>query len=1190
MFDAVLVANRGEIACRIIRTLHDLDVRAIAVYSDPDADALHVRAADEAVRLGPAPATESYLRADLILAAAAATGAQAIHPGYGFLSERADFAMSVEAAGLAFIGPTPAQLDAFGIKHTARELAEAAGVPLLPGSGLLDSADAAFAAAAAVGYPVILKATGGGGGIGMRVCADEAALRDAFDSAQRQAMAAFGNGGLFIERYLTRARHVEVQIFGDGRGGVVLLGDRDCSLQRRNQKVVEEAPAPGLSSELRTQLHAAARALGESVSYRSAGTVEMLVDVDANVLAFLEVNARLQVEHPVTEEVTGVDLVEWMVRLAAGDAHVLDGVAPTLTPEGHAMEARVYAEDAGADHRPNAGLITNVSLPDGVRVDTWIETGTDVTPHYDPMLAKVIVHGADRAEAAARLSAALDAMRVDGITTNLDLLRGIALDPGFRAGDVWTGALASIRPTGRTFEVLSGGMLTTVQDYPGRIGLWPVGVPPCGPMDDLSFRLGNQMLGNPENAAGLELTATGPTLRFRAPVVACLAGAPAVADLDGEPFPMWEAVTVPEGATLKIGAIGPPGLRAYLLVRGGIDVPEVLGSRSTFTLGQFGGHGGRALAPGDVLTVGTEPDETSVVGALPEAEQPSIDTAWQLGVLEGPHGAPEFLTPDGLTALFDAEYQVHHNSARTGVRLIGPAPGWARTDGGDAGLHPSNIHDTAYAVGTVDLTGDMPILLGPDGPSLGGFVCPATVVMAERWKLGQLRPGDTVKIVPITTEAADELRGSTRTAAMHSATLVPSRDPSGGVLDRWDADGDRPEVCWRRSGDEYLLVEYGPMTLDLALRFRVHVLAEWIEEHGLVGAIEATPGIRSLQVHIDPAQISVAAAVDALQAAESQLPGTAEAEVESRIVHLPLSWDDPSTREAIARYMSTVRDDAPWCPWNIEFIRRVNGLRDVDAVHRILFDASYLVLGLGDVYLGAPVATPLDPRHRLVTTKYNPARTWTPENAVGIGGAYLCVYGMEGPGGYQFVGRTVQMWNRYRTTRDFEKPWLLRTFDQIRFFEVSADELLDWRRELPLGRAELDITPTRLRLADHLAFLAENEPSITAFRDQQQAAFGAERDRWAASGEFDRVAAEIEPEMDHTELNGAKLVESALHASVWQVVVEEGQQVTEGDVLVVLEAMKMETQVVAPASGEVRAVLVRSGQEVRPGQALVALT
>jgi urea carboxylase len=302
-------------------------------------------------------------------------------------------------------------------------------------------------------------------------------------------------------------------------------------------------------------------------------------------------------------------------------------------------------------------------------------------------------------------------------------------------------------------------------------------------------------------------------------------------------------------------------------------------------------------------------------------------------------------------------------------------------------------------------------------------------------------------------------------------------------------------VTYRRSGDDNLLVEYGPMTLDLGLRMRVHALAERVAAERPPGLIDLTPGIRSLQLHFDPDVLSVRRTLGLVRALEDDLPATAELTVPSRRVSLPLSWDDPATREAIERYMVGVRSDAPWCPWNIEFIRRMNGLADVDDVHAIVHDAEYLVLGLGDVYLGAPVATPLDPRHRLVTTKYNPARTWTPENAVGIGGAYLCIYGMEGPGGYQFVGRTVQVW------RDAA---LLRFFDRIRWHPVSAEELLDLRADMAAGRLELDIEEGSFSLAEHLAFLACEAESIAAFRERQRTAFAAERAAWAAAGELER--------------------------------------------------------------------------------------
>ncbi|MEV0569134.1 5-oxoprolinase/urea amidolyase family protein [Dactylosporangium sp. NPDC050588] len=1163
MFDTLLVANRGEIACRIIRTAARLGLKTVAVFSDPDRGAPHVRLADQAVRLGPAPARQSYLLVDRVLDAALSSGAGAVHPGYGFLSEDAAFATAVEAAGLAFVGPTPAQLTAFGAKHTARELAGAAGVPMIEGTGLLSGLDEALAAADRIGYPVMVKATGGGGGIGMQACHTPAELTAAFDRVERLALASFGSGGVFLERFVQRARHVEVQVFGDGRGRVVALGDRDCSLQRRNQKVIEEAPAPGLSGAVRERLHTSAAALCASVSYRSAGTVEFVYDAEREQASFLEVNARLQVEHPVTEEVLGVDLVEWMLRLAQGDDDVLD--TPRRDGAGAAVEARVYAEDPTREHQPSAGLVTDVAFPAGVRVDGWVEAGTEVSTAYDPMLAKVIVTGATRDEAFANLRDALAATRVDGIETNLGLLRAAAGNGDVLAARHSTATLAGVHDTEPRIVVERAGTLTAVQDWPGRTGLWEVGVPPSGPMDDLSFRLGNTALGNPEGAPGLECTVDGPALRCTADTTICVTGAAMPVTVDGVPVPRWEPVRVPAGSVLDVGRATEGGLRAYVLFAGGLAVPRYLGSAATFTLGQFGGHGGRTLRLGDVLR--TAPPVGGTATAVPVAQRPVIRRDWQIKVTEGPHAAPEFFTREDIDAFYAAQWQVHFNSARTGVRLVGPKPRWARTDGGEAGLHPSNIHDTPYSVGAVDFTGDVPILLGPDGPSLGGFVCPATVVTAERWKLGQLAPGDTVRFVPVSD--------------LDFTPLV--RPVDDGILARDD------DVTYRRSGDDNLLIEYGPMTLDLGLRLRAHALMDRLRAEGLDGVVDLTSGIRSLQVHADPARLPVRRLLGLVRALQADLPATRDLAVPSRTVHLPLSWDDPATREAIARYINGVRDDAPWCPWNIEFIRRVNGLASVDDVHRTVYDASYLVLGLGDVYLGAPVATPLDPRHRLVTTKYNPARTWTPENAVGIGGAYLCIYGMEGPGGYQFVGRTVQVWSRWR--REAGDPWLLRHFDRIQWYPVGAEELLDLRADVAAGRHRLRIDDGTFRLAEHEAFLADNAASIAAFRATQAAAFSAERDAWAAAGEFDpRPEPPAPPAAGAVSVpDGGALVEAPFVASVWRVDVRPGDRVTAGQSLLALEAMKLESVVTAPRDGTVTDILVTPGAQVAPGSPLVVL-
>ncbi|MFJ8802036.1 5-oxoprolinase/urea amidolyase family protein [Streptomyces sp. NPDC102487] len=1165
-FDTLLVANRGEIAVRIIRSARELGLRTVAVYSDADRAAPHVRLADEAVRLGPAPAKESYLDADLVLKAAKDTGAGAIHPGYGFLSEDAAFARRCEDAGIVFVGPTPEQLELFGAKHTARAAALAAGVPLAPGTDLLAGLPEAREAAGRIGYPVMLKATGGGGGIGMSACRSDAELAEAWERVQRVAAASFSSSGVFLERLVEDARHIEVQVFGDGLGRVVTLGDRDCSLQRRNQKVLEEAPAPGLPEAVRTRLATAARELCASVDYRSAGTVEFVYDAAREEAYFLEVNTRLQVEHPVTEEIYGVDLVGWMLRLARGESSV---VRDPGAPRGHAVEARLYAEDPSREHRPSAGLLTRVEFPGGVRVDGWIEAGTEVTTSYDPMLAKVVAYGTDRAHALERLDEALARTRVDGIETNLGLVRAALAESAFRRAAHSTATLAAVSDPTPRIEVVSGGTLTTVQDWPGRTGYWQVGVPPCGPMDDLSFRLGNRALGNTDGAPGLECTLQGPALRFTRTTTVCVTGAPAPVTVDGTEVGRWEPVTVPAGSVLEIGAPTGHGLRTYVLFAGGgLDVPAFLGSAATFTLGRFGGHGGRALRTGDVLHGGT------VTGAgtpVPPGDRPVFTDVWRIGALEGPHAAPEFFTEDDIHDFYAADWKVHFNSARTGVRLVGPKPRWARTDGGEAGLHPSNIHDTPYSVGAVDYTGDMPVLLGPDGPSLGGFVCPATVVSTERWKLGQLRPGDTVRFGPL----ADD--GSPRPAIV-----------DGGVLAR---DGD---VTYRRSGDDNLLVEFGPMQLDLALRMRVHALMEAVAEAGLDGVADLTPGIRSLQIRTDPARLSQRQLLEAVRETVRALPPSDQLVVPSRTVHLPLSWDDPATREAIARYMAGVRDDAPWCPWNIEFIRRVNGLDSVDDVYRTVFDAEYLVLGLGDVYLGAPVATPLDPRHRLVTTKYNPARTWTAENSVGIGGAYLCVYGMEGPGGYQFVGRTTQVWSGWQQRGAFEpgSPWLLRFFDRVKWYPVEADELLELRADIISGRFVPRIEEGTFSLAAYESFLVENAASIAEFRSRQGGAFSAERDAWEAAGEFTRAEAVTAPASPAADINvpvGGRLVEAEFAASVWQVNVEPGARVTAGQPLLALEAMKMESRVPAPTDAVVERILVSPGDQVEAGTALLVL-
>jgi urea carboxylase len=1190
-FDTVLVANRGAIATRIIRTLRRMGLRSVAVYSEADAGSLHVSQADVAVCIGAAPAAESYLNVAAILAAAKDNGAGAIHPGYGFLAENTDFAEACAAAGIEFIGPTPENIRTFGLKHSARALAAEHGVPLAPGTELLTDEEEAAKAAREIGFPVILKATAGGGGIGMRICEDEAAVRDGFAGVARLGEGNFGDAGVFLERYIGRARHIEVQIFGDGQGRIMPLGERDCSLQRRNQKVVEEAPAPLLSASKRAELIAAAVRLGEAANYRSAGTVEFLFDADRQEFFFLEMNTRLQVEHGVTEEVMGIDLVEWMIRGAAEDFAFLDAQPPV--PQGHSVQVRLYAEDPALDYRPTVGTLTSVSFPEGIRAETWCMAGSTVSAWYDPMLAKLIVHAPTREEAISAMQAALDESRLDGIETNLRWLRDVVRNEKFSTGVVSTKLLDTVEYHPRSVRVISGGTATTVQDWPGRQGLWAIGVPPSGPMDDRSFRIGNRALGNPEGTAGLEVTASGPTLFFNAPARICITGADFNAKLDDSPVDRGVPIDVKAGQTLALGRASGGGMRGYILFAGGLDIAPYLGSRSTFELGQFGGHAARRLLAGDTLHLGAGEVGSST---LP-TPNPDFGQSWTVRVLYGPHGAPDFFTEEDIAAIVAAEWQVHYNSNRTGVRLVGPKPQWARADGGEAGLHPSNIHDNPYAIGAVDFTGDMPIILGPDGPSLGGFVCPFTVIAADRWKIGQLSPDDRLRFIPV---SAEDAAAADREPLEQLTPIPPAREIAdlSPILASIAPQGKRPLTVYRQQGDRNILVEYGPIVLDIELRIRVHALMTELEQLSVPGVIDIVPGIRSLQLHFDGEVLDQSGALALLMVAEESLGDLEDFVAPSRIVHLPLSWRDPATIETIEKYMGAVRDDAPWCPDNIEFIRRVNGMKDADAVENLIFDASYLVLGLGDVYLGAPVATPVDPRHRLVTTKYNPARTWTPPNVVGIGGAYMCIYGMEGPGGYQLFGRTIQVWNTHRQTDTFVdgKPWLLRFFDQIRFFKVSAEELVEWRRDFPNGRRSIEVEETEFRLADYRSFLAENAESIAEFEAQRMDAFDEERAEWQRSGEFDRItklandggagageAAAIEvPE-------GADLIEAPFGGSVWKLLVEPGDTVEAGDVIAVIEAMKMECPFESPVSGTIAALYMQERQSLQPGAPMLAL-
>lgn len=1196
MFKTVLIANRGEIAVRAIRTLKKLGITSVAVYSESDRYAQHVKDADIAISLEGVKPADTYLSIEKLIQAAKDTGAEAIFPGYGFLSESADFSRACENHHIAFMGPTAEQILEFGLKHRARELAALANVPMTPGTGLLNSLDEALQAAENIGYPIMLKSTAGGGGIGLTRCDDADALKEAYESVKRLGEQFFKDAGVFLERFVDKARHVEVQIFGDGKGHVVAFGERDCSLQRRNQKVVEETPAAHLPEQTRQKLHQAAVELGQSVKYRSAGTVEFIYDAARDEFYFLEVNTRLQVEHPVTEMVTGLDLIECMLKVAAGDALDWEKLG-NIQPQGAAIEVRIYAEDPAKNFQPSPGVLTDVYFPDDIRVDTWVSTGTEVSQYFDPMIAKIIVHAEDREAAIAKLKRALAETRLSGISTNLDYALSVIADERFANMQIWTRMLDDFSYIPNVIEVIQSGTQSSIQDYPGRVGYWNIGVPPSGPMDDYAFQLANKIVGNDIAAAGFEFTLQGPVLKFHTENIVALTGAPCQASVDGVEVDFWKPIHIQAGQTLKLGQVE-SGCRTYLAVRNGLNVPEYLGSRSTFALGNFGGHAGRTLRTGDMIkmvNVDLPTEHLPLAMAKPQALAedliPHYPKNWNIGVLYGPHGAPDFFKPEYLEKFFASTWTVHFNSNRLGVRLSGPTPSWARENGGEAGLHPSNVHDCEYAIGAINFTGDFPVILAKDGPSLGGFVCPVTIAKAELWKVGQLKADDTISFFPLNVDQANHLeqRQIDRIENFATAPKLPKLEiveaQYESILAVREATTLAPKAIYRQAGDSYILLEYGENILDLALRLRVHRLIQMIEEAQIEAILELSPGVRSLQIKYDGLKFSQQELLVFLFSLEERMGDLSQIKVASRIIHLPMAFEDSATLGAVERYQESVCAKAPWLPNNVDFIQRINGLQSREQVKEIIFDAHYLILGLGDVYLTAPCAVPIDPRHRLLSSKYNPARTFTAEGTVGIGGMYMCIYGMDSPGGYQLVGRTVPIWNKFKKNKQFgDQQWFLRFFDQIKYYPVSEAELDQFRADFANGVAEIKIEETEFDFAAYTQFLENEKDSIATFKAQQQQAFTTEVERW--KDEFD-APVEIEMCVDNTDYSDYLPLNASMTGNIWKIFVETGQTVKKGETIAIIEAMKMELPVYADDDGIVKAIICRAGQTVYRGEPLV---
>ncbi|KAL5497703.1 hypothetical protein ACEPAH_2634 [Sanghuangporus vaninii] len=1169
----LLVANRGEIAVRILRTAKRLGLQTVAVYTHVDSTSPHVLLADEAVALVPSGSAgvgdipdsqdiyadaRAYVDADAVVKICVEKGVTLVAPGYGFLAENPDFARLLAKHDVTLLGPDAQTIEDMGLKHRARELAVQADVPVVPGTnGIVETADEAGLFAEKVGYPVIMKATAGGGGMGLSICGDGAELREKFNATQQRAKNLFNNEGVFIEKFFSSSRHIEVQIFGDSRSHVIHIGERECSVQRRHQKVIEEAPSPFFSQrqELREKMCAAAVRLGKLVNYKSAGTVEFLVDDSTGSFYFLEMNTRLQVEHRVTEMLhPGLDLVELMILQGLSErestGHYADLLRDQLDqekfahprPNTHSIELRVYCENPAMNFSPTPGILQYVEFPEeteDLRIDTWVSTGMVVTPFYDPLVAKVIVRSKTREVAINQLSVQFDRPKdqgsrkhvvIQGPPNNISFLKQVLDSETFKTGRATTEWIdrGGLRYINSAMTVISPGINTSVQSLPARgIGL---GIPPSGPMDTLAFRAGNVLVGNPPECEGLEFVipskgagrSSGLTFSalFHVKAVVAVTGANASVHIDGREVPTWARLVVPSGAKLTIGSLWSDegGLRAYLTIFGGFpSIPKYLGSKST-SMGS-GGYQGRNLQGGDMLDIQYYTKDAEESSSLPTDLIPKYLSEWTLHSLPGPHDDTEFLTAEGIEAFYARKWKVSSASNRMGIRLEAvhaegddtPALQWARQNGGEGGSHPSNILDNGYARGSVNLNGDTPVILTNEGPSMGGYLCISTIATAEQWKLGQLRPGDLVQFKRITYSDSVSLHKRNEELLENIAIVVsgtstsyksqefspsqPSVDPK---LHYIPGTPSKPKVVFRQAGDSGILVEYGEMTLDFTVRARIHGFETAARQLQLPGIIEFAPCIRSTMVHYDPLKISQEVLIRSLIQVEMSLPDSIEdMQFPGRRLTFPIVLDDKWNRETLQRYMSSTRDRAVYLPSNVEYLARNNGIEGgAEEALKLLVSSPWLVFGVG-FYLACPFLVPIDPRCRLVGQKMNPSRTYTPRGAVGIAGLVAAIYPVESPGGYQLFGRTLSSWHPWGKGPDFapERPWLLDPFDQVAFEPITEEQYIQLEKEFDGGRYAFKIEPVTLSMKEYLSFIASVRGEIDVFKEHQTKGTAAEEAR-----------------------------------------------------------------------------------------------
>ena len=1230
----LLVANRGEIATRIIHTSKKLGIRTISIYTAADAASTHVSDADEAVLL-LGPESKAYIDGEQIVNIAKDRNVDAIIPGYGFLSENTDFARQVIDAGMVFCGPSPKCIEAFGIKHTARELAAKADVPIVPGTkGLVGSEEEAVEEAKKLGFPVMLKATAGGGGMGLLTCQDEKTVRESFKTVQSRGETLFKNAGLFIEKFYPSSHHIEVQVFGDGQGKAIHFGERECSIQRRHQKVIEECPSPFVTEhpELREKLGAAAVRLAESINYGSAGTIEYLVDDESAEFFFLEMNTRLQVEHGITEMCYDVDLVELMLKQAdaelAGkggiDGDYLAGLQPKA-PKGAAIEARIYAENPAKDYAPSPGLLQDVEWKEvkGSRIDTWIHRGVRVSPNYDPLLAKAMVHASTRDEAIAGMLELLKGSRILGPPNNMNFLASVLSDEQVKAGKTVTKFLESFKFSPAAIDVVAGGAYTLVEDWPGRPSIGR-GFSHTGPMDPVAFRIANALVGNDPGTAGLEITLSGPDLRFLGAAIVSLCGAPMEAKVDGKAISMWTRIKIEAGQRLTIGKTTGGGCRAYLGIYGGLpSIAEWFGSKSTAPMTAVGGYQGRALAAGDLLSITS--DVPGIQGELkiPDNLIPRYPEEWDLLAMPGPYDEG-FLTDEAIEDFYNTTFKVSHNAARGGIRLLGGKPKWARPDGGEGGAHPSNVIEYGYPVGTLNWTGDDPVLFPVDAPDFGGFVSAVTIIKADYWRQGQMKAGNKLRFHRVSYQDAiakrrevEEFLGSVAACCSGKMSfedvppvkyngLPPSADSKGwekAVFHQIPEKGNQPLVSYRQGGDDFILIDYGHGAFNLNYRCRAVALYRKLKE--LKDDISFEKGAlhtgmacgNSLMMYYDSSKVPREKFMECLLKLETELGDLSEAQFPSRKYRLPIVFNHRKQKDSLQRYIETQRPYASYLPDTIDFVAKNNAFTS-QQLKDIFTKNSLMVVAVG-FFVALPIALPIDPRQRMQCPKMNPSRVHTPEGQVGWGGSCMALYNVESPGGYMNTGLSIPGADilGYKKSYDKERPWLFEDFDQITFYEVSEEEYDKMLATFHSGRYDYEYEDTVFDMKEHNKLLEETREEVEKIRKDQKKAQAEMNqkenellEKWGKEKEAGKVSMDTVEEL----MNDPNIiaVEAPLNANVWKVEVKEGDKIKSEQIVSILEAMKLEIPVKADESMEgatVEKMIVKPNDVVDAGNPLMLL-